>query len=250
MPAIGLWSLAGSWAADNLTDGFVPTEIVQRFDPRERFATRLAEVGLWLPTEQDGETGYRFHEWGDWQPTRVAVEKQREDNRERVRRWRERNGQAQGPRDVAGNGAQGGDGNAPSNALQDRSVMDPVTVPPTRPDPTSTKKPKPSPPRSAPGHDRFEEFYAAYPRHIDRKDAEKAWSKAVRSHPPDLIIEATKRYAATCRGKEPKFIKYPATWLNKGGYLDEPEPLGLRLVVGEDGVRRDPKTGRVVESWG
>ncbi len=246
MPAIGLWSLAGSWAADNLTDGFVPTEIVQRFDPKERYAARLVEVGLWLPAEHGGEVGYRYHDWDGWQPTRAAVEKQREDNRDRVRRWRERNGHAHEPAEDAGNGAQHGDGNAHSNALQDSSVMDPVTVPPTRPDPNHTekRKTKPSPPRSAHGPDRFEEFYAAYPRHVDRKDAERAWSKAIKTHPPDQLIDAAKRYAAACRGKDAKFIKYPATWLNKGGYLDEPD---LRLVAGGDTIHRDPKTGRAVE---
>jgi hypothetical protein len=117
---------------------------------------------------------------------------------------------------------------------------------PSRPDPTHTKKAetKPSPPRSAQGEDRFEEFYAAYPRPVDRKDAERAWSKAIKTHPAGQIIDAAKRYATACRGQDVKFIKYPATWLNKGGHLDEPD---LRLVAGSDTIHRDPKTGRAVE---
>ncbi len=78
LPAAGLWSLCGSWAADNLTDGFVPTEVVQRSDPTEQYARRLVEVGFWEIAEQDGEAGYQFHDWDDHQPTRAEVLERRE----------------------------------------------------------------------------------------------------------------------------------------------------------------------------
>jgi hypothetical protein len=94
----------------------------------------------------------------------------------------------------------------------------------------------------------FDEFWAAYPRHIDRRDAEAAWTKATKIHPPAQIIAAAQRYATGLRGKDPKFVKYPATWLNKGGYLDEPDSPELRLVNADPpGIHRDPKTGRLVE---
>jgi hypothetical protein len=54
--AMGLWVLAGSWSADNLTDGFIPATILPRWG-RPRDANRLTEVGLWHTDEQDGETG-------------------------------------------------------------------------------------------------------------------------------------------------------------------------------------------------
>jgi hypothetical protein len=318
LPAAGLWSLAGSWAADNLTDGFVPTEIVQRFDPKQRYAKRLVEVGLWGLGERDGEDGYEFHEWMSWQPSKAEVlavrasnarrsalhrdpeltsaVRQRDANRCRycavLVNWKDRRSglggtydhvdpagdnsfgnlvvacrscnSAKGCRtpDEAGmrllppgtgpGGPPGGSDSASTPDL-DPSQNGSGDVPeifktPSRPDPTHTKKAetKPSPPRSAQGDDRFDEFYAAYPRHLDRKDAERAWSKAIKTHPPDQIIDAAKRYAAACRGKDAKFIKYPATWLNKGGYLDEPDHLRL-VAGGEQAIHRDPKTGRAVE---
>ncbi len=52
--AMGVWVLAGSWAADNLTDGFVPASVLGRWG-RPREASRLVEVGLWFADEQDGE---------------------------------------------------------------------------------------------------------------------------------------------------------------------------------------------------
>lgn len=68
--AMGVWVCAGSWAADNLTDGFVPATILPRWG-NGRDAARLCEVGLWVPDEQDGEQGWRFHEWAERQPTRA-----------------------------------------------------------------------------------------------------------------------------------------------------------------------------------
>lgn len=68
--AMGVWLLAGSWAADNLTDGFIPATILPRWG-RPRDASRLVDVGLWHADEQDGEQGWRFHEWAERQPTRA-----------------------------------------------------------------------------------------------------------------------------------------------------------------------------------
>lgn len=68
--AMGVWVLAGSWAADNLTDGFIPATILARWG-RPRDASRLVEVGLWHADEQDGEKGWRFHEWAERQPLRA-----------------------------------------------------------------------------------------------------------------------------------------------------------------------------------
>lgn len=75
--AMGLWVLAGSWSADNLTDGFIPASLLPRWG-RQREANRLTEVGLWHAAEQDGEKGWRFHEWAERQPTRAQKEAERE----------------------------------------------------------------------------------------------------------------------------------------------------------------------------
>lgn len=70
--------------------------------------------------------------------------------------------------------------------------------------------------------DRFERFYAAYPRKTDRKDAEKAFVRISPSE--DLLAEML---AAIERGKaaglfaDRKYVKHPATWLNKGSWMDE-----------------------------
>jgi hypothetical protein len=69
----------------------------------------------------------------------------------------------------------------------------------------------------------FDEWYAAYPVHKSRGDAETAWPNAIREADPQVLIAAAKRYSSdpqVLRG----YGKYPATWLNKKCWLDEDAP--------------------------
>jgi hypothetical protein len=82
IPAVGVWTLAGNWAADNLenniADGFVPWEIVQQWDPKRRYAKRLIDVHLWDEVEHEGEPGIQFHDWADCNPTKEDRAAERE----------------------------------------------------------------------------------------------------------------------------------------------------------------------------
>jgi len=75
--AMGVWVLAGSWSADNLTDGFIPVSVLSRWGTRAD-ANRLVAAGLWTQAEQDGEKGWRFHQWTDLQPSRAQKLAERE----------------------------------------------------------------------------------------------------------------------------------------------------------------------------
>ncbi len=101
--AMGLWVLAGSWAADNTTDGFVPDSICQRWDRAyKRLAATLVAVGFWSVACQDGEDGWRFHEWDQRQPTKKDIEKKRAEARTRMAELR-----ANGSRGVRANSIDG-----------------------------------------------------------------------------------------------------------------------------------------------
>lgn len=89
VPAVGLWTLCGDWSADNLTDGFVPWEVVEDWDSGRLWADRLIGVGLWTEIELDGEKGVQFHDWTDWQPTKEQVEQRRKADAIRRAKWRE-----------------------------------------------------------------------------------------------------------------------------------------------------------------
>lgn len=82
--AMGLWVRAGAWSASQLTDGFVPVDMIGVLGGRQVDARKLVEVGLWLGA--DG--GYRFHQWHERQPTREETERKRDEWRARQRKAR------------------------------------------------------------------------------------------------------------------------------------------------------------------
>lgn len=96
LAAMGLWTMAGSYCAAYLTDGFVPSSFVRGFDNGFRSANKLVEVGLWVRAEnEDGQSGYSFHDWGDHgNPTAEEIKRYRKAAAERQRRRRaQANGQ-------------------------------------------------------------------------------------------------------------------------------------------------------------
>jgi len=71
----------------------------------------------------------------------------------------------------------------------------------------------------------FAEFYAAYPKHVGKIAAERAWDKAVAKGGagPAEVVAGAAAFAAWCERTRaaPKFIPHPATWLNAGRWADE-----------------------------
>jgi hypothetical protein len=116
--AMGLWVLAGSYAADNLTDGFVPEHTLSRWTRRGKaLAQRLVAAGLWFTDTQDDEPGWRFHEWEQRQPMRAAKLAEREAR--------------------AAAGRVGGQASGRSRReANTKQVASGVLEPPSRPDPT------------------------------------------------------------------------------------------------------------------
>lgn len=73
-------------------------------------------------------------------------------------------------------------------------------------------------------HD-FESFWSAWPRKNSRKDAEKAWAKAIKKASPEVIIGAARAYASSPYRPEKQFVPYGASWLNGERWNDPlPEP--------------------------
>jgi DNA-binding Lrp family transcriptional regulator len=82
----------------------------------------------------------------------------------------------------------------------------------------------------------FGAFWTVYPKKRAREEAKKAWIAAIkRGAPPQHMVDRAQAYARERFGQDPKYTKYPATWLNKGCYDDEPDPQPgpqLRAVSG------------------
>lgn len=72
MAAQGLWAAAGSWSSDELTDGWIPVEVVDYLSPKlgRKLAARLVHSSLWTAENRNGEEGWQFHGWEDQNPTR------------------------------------------------------------------------------------------------------------------------------------------------------------------------------------
>lgn len=94
MVGIGLLTLCGVWCADRQSEGFVPQQVADRYDPGLRVARRLVEVELWDDASLDGIVGYRFCDWADYQlgaaPGLNRKSTIRAAGRERQRRYRQR----------------------------------------------------------------------------------------------------------------------------------------------------------------
>lgn len=79
--AMGVWVLAGSWAMDNDSDGFIPEQVLARWGTRAD-AKRLVDAGLWRPEQFHGEAGWRFHDWAEFQPSAAVTAARKAAERE------------------------------------------------------------------------------------------------------------------------------------------------------------------------
>lgn len=67
----------------------------------------------------------------------------------------------------------------------------------------------------------FDKFWSLYPKKASKQDAIKAWAALIKSGASiDDILEATKKYAQECQGKEIQFIKHAATFLRNDRWKD------------------------------
>lgn len=67
----------------------------------------------------------------------------------------------------------------------------------------------------------FVDFWRIYPKKQDKGHAEKAWKTAIKEAPPDEIIAGLEAQLPQLKANDPKYIPYPATWLNGKRWADE-----------------------------
>lgn len=126
--AIGVWTLAGSWCADQLTDGHVPAYMLEQWGTPPAAPAALIDAGLWGRTSD----GYEFYNWHAYQPRKEDVDAERAASRERMRELRARRKQGKPQKDAEEQEPFGRTG--PNGS---ENVRNPD---PTRPDPTPTSK--------------------------------------------------------------------------------------------------------------
>lgn len=139
----GLWVLAGAWAGSNNTAGFVPSEVLADWDDEWQSLTdRLVAAGLFWRTEQDGEPGFGFHDWGDMNPvSENSVTPSASGALGNHVRWHEKRGKR-----VEGCGycfPDRGDiapDSGPDDRGESQNIASGIAPVPTRPDPTRPDK--------------------------------------------------------------------------------------------------------------
>lgn len=212
---MGVWVMAGSWCSDNLMDGFVPRSVLSRWGTAQD-AAALVDAELWEVAERDGEKGWLFRNWAEYQPSRAEVESEREASKERVRKWRE------AKRGKGSNAVGNAVTNTVTNTVSNADVTGGVRSP--RPDPTRPTKKNPS---SADADAIFEAWWKLYPRKVGKQDARRVWDRKIRDTDPATITDGLRRYLPLYAQTEPDFVPHPSTWLQQGRWEDEvsaPDP--------------------------
>lgn len=161
------------------------------------------------------------------------------------------------PDTVSVNDGENPDTLAGNDALNpDICALNPDTVSP-KPSLTINRQ-SPPPIVPPPAKIRFDAFWAIYPRRVGKGAARKAWDKAMKRAPPDLIIERAAAFGQQVNGTDPKYIPHPATWLNGDRWEDDPEPANHRNGASSAAYEREAAIQAVIEtrkrlghgSWG
>jgi len=263
--AMGVWLMAAAWTAKEETDGFVPAEELEPFDPDGVAIKALMTAGYFTEATVKGEIGYQLHDWEDRQMTSADLATQREKwASKKASQRRKAAGQqlSLGDDDPGPDGGPGG----PTGGLPDGVPTD-VPGGLSRGVPTTKSKNKnlkdlssgedvsegesPGDTRSSARprktySDEFEQFWAAYPsRGNDAKyPASLKFEAALKSGvPAPLLVEAAKRYAAERRGQDPTYTAMAKTWLSQRRW-ENVRQGPLRAVAGT------PRGGTVMSGKG
>lgn len=231
---MGLWVAAGSWAAQNGKEGWVPEDELDRWDDDwKMLAARLVDAGFWWPEDLDGEAGYGFHDWHDYNPSIEAASASGEFgnhvrwhvNRSKVdpecahcpKEPDDPESHPDIPPDSGGDigGRSGGDigGDIAPDIGGNRL---------TRPDPNPNPTQKDTSSARADIDADFLAWYAEYPRKEARGAAVKAYRAARKKTDPATLLAAIRSQTPRLLAGGKQFTPLPASWLNAERWLDEP----------------------------
>lgn len=204
LPSVGLWTLAGSWCANYLTDGEITLRAIGRLGGSEKYAQELVDAGLWIPG--DDET-FQFKDWEDYQPLKAEIEAERDAARERMKVVRSKK---KGTARADGSGEQPPNVQ-PNNPRTFGGSSEEVRVTPSQPDPSHPVPPDQTPPNG--GVPRKRASRIADDFQVTPQMREWAATKAPNT---DLGLETEKfiNYWIAKSGKEATKLDWAATWRN------------------------------------
>jgi hypothetical protein len=198
-----------SYAAQQLTDGFVPRHVAVMLTSNldEPLAAEpwrpLIEGGLWLEVEG----GFQIKGYLKHNKSKAEIEAARSKVAERVTKHRETKASRVTPEPVT---RYIGVSNPPIEEELDteqENKINPVGHADARPTEVAA----------------FDTFWSAYPLKRDKAKAQKAWRQAIKKADAEAIIAAAVAYRDD-PNREDKYTKYPASWLNAEAWNDGPLP--------------------------
>jgi hypothetical protein len=118
---------------------------------------------------------------------------------------------------------------------------------------TKERKKNPSPTKTVGGElgsSEFLQFWAAYPKRVDRQEALHAWVKGLLDGSLGAVLAGLECWKRTEQWQDMDKIPYPSTWLNKRRWKDSPQ-TGAKVSPAEQKARKtDEAIERVRERLG
>src|SRR5690606_34088031 len=157
-------------------------------------ASSLVRAGLW----DEAQDGWIFHDWHVYNPDSATLKAKRDAESEGGKRgnharWHAKQGitvpECEYCQPSTGDRVPDQVPDSPPDRVSESGANPPD---PTRPDPT--QKTSTTPPADAVG---FDDFWAAYPRKLDKGKARPAWARAIKKASPERIVASAKSYAAS-----------------------------------------------------
>lgn len=193
--AIGAWLLIGTWSADKMTDGVIPTYILEEYGCADSTIAALVLSGLW----DEVPNGVLFHDWNDYQPTREQLEAKSVARAKAGMLGGTRSGEVRRSKTEA-------------NRSKVEAKLNPEP------------EPEPEPIKNLSKNDLFDSFWETYPKRSGKGKARESWLKAIKKSTAQDILDAAKAYAGSKDLPEFQFIPMPATWLNQERWNDDIAP--------------------------
>ena len=98
--------------------------------------------------------------------------------------------------------------------------------------------------KTATATDRFDEFWACYPKRVGKEPARKAWTRIAGANGlAGEIIEGIARWKQNRQWDDPRFIPNPATFLNQRRWEDEVPADSKMLTDREREYKREASVG-------
>ena len=231
--ALGLWTLAVSWAKGQADPdrphlaGLVPRSLVMRWCGEEgpRLAQLLVDVkppgyeyGLWETTDDAG--WWRIHEFAQHQFLAEYAAKREQAQRAARKRWGQ-DGPGLFDAEADAGASAGADAHADAGAMR-AHVPTPNGRNATTTTTTTTTTAKAVVKHVGSGAD-FDAFWAVYPRKHEKARARVAYNRARNRADAATILAGAVQYRDD-PNRDAQYTKHGSTWLNNDCWTDPPLP--------------------------